>query len=495
MRDARLWGYLSMRWWRSVYLSLFILTATPAGAAEPIRLHPSNPHYFEFRGKPTVLITSAEHYGVVLNLDFDYKRYLRTLAADRLNLTRTFAGSYREGPESFGISGNTLAPAHDRFIAPWPRTDVRGAVDGLGKFDLERWNDAYFSRLKDFLREAGARGIVVELTLFCPFYRDEMWNLSPLNARNNVNGIGDYKRQEVYNLKDPAMQRVQDALVEKIVAELREFDNVMFEICNEPYAYEMVTADWQRHIADVIAGAEADLPPRQRHLITQNVANGSRKVPEPNARVSVFNFHYSRPPESVALNRELERPIGCNETGFDGQSDAAYRVQGWEFIFAGGALYNNLDYSFAAGREDGTYVYPAGQPGGGSTALRRQLRVLRDFMDSIDYLAMHPSRDLVRSGVPEGSSAWMLGAPGKAYALYLHHGAPRKGQKPQYVVDATRRTAELGLDLAAGNYKAEWIDTKTGKVAKQERFSHQGGTRTLVSPAYGQDIALRVLAR
>ena len=38
----------------------------------------------------------------------------------------------------------------------------------------------------------------------------------------------------------------------------------------------------------------------------------------------------------------------------------------------GGGLYNNLDYSFVAGHEDGTFVYPASQPGGGP-ALRRQL--------------------------------------------------------------------------------------------------------------------------
>ena len=96
----------------------WLATASVALGADPIRLHPANPHYFEFRGKPTVLITSAEHYGAVLNLDFDYKRYLDTLAADRLNLTRTFTGAYREGPESFGITANTLAPAHNRFIAP-----------------------------------------------------------------------------------------------------------------------------------------------------------------------------------------------------------------------------------------------------------------------------------------------------------------------------------------------------------------------------------------
>ncbi|MGH2950234.1 MAG: hypothetical protein ACRDPC_28880, partial [Solirubrobacteraceae bacterium] len=60
------------------------LSAAPAAAgADPraerpgavVRLHPDNPHYFEFRGRPTVLVSSAEHYGAVLNPDFDYERY------------------------------------------------------------------------------------------------------------------------------------------------------------------------------------------------------------------------------------------------------------------------------------------------------------------------------------------------------------------------------------------------------------------------------------
>jgi hypothetical protein len=476
-------------------LSFIVLAAGTASAAEPIRLHPANPHYFAYRGKPTVLITSAEHYGAVLNKDFDYRRYLKTLAADRLNLTRVFVGSYREGPQAFNIAENTLAPAHSSFIAPWARTDVPDAFDGLTKFDLERWNTEYFSRLKDFVREAGRQGIVVELTFFCPFYRDEMWNLSPLNARNNINGIGNYKREDVFNLKDPAMQHVQDALVRKIVAELRDFDNLMYEICNEPYSYKMVPAEWERHIAGVIAEAEASFPPNQRHLITQNIANGSKKVPDPDARVSVFNFHYSRPPLSVALNRDLARPIGCNETGFDGQADAVYRVQGWEFIMAGGALYNNLDYSFTVGREDGTYSYPARQPGGGSVALRKQLRVLRDFMDGIDFVKMMPAQDVIRSGIPSGASAWALSAAGKSYALYLHHGSARKSEKPQYAVDATPRAAELGLDIPAANYRAEWIDTKSGKVAKQESLSHRGGILLIRSPEYTEDVALRLRAR
>ena len=35
-----------------------------AGLAAPIRVHPRNPHWFEWRGKAVALITSAEHYGL-----------------------------------------------------------------------------------------------------------------------------------------------------------------------------------------------------------------------------------------------------------------------------------------------------------------------------------------------------------------------------------------------------------------------------------------------
>ncbi len=190
-------------------LLIFALLAVATASGQPLRLYPENPHYFLFAGKPTVLITSGEHYGAVLNRDFDYARYLNTLRADHLNLTRTFSGSYREVPGNFKIAGNTLAPAAGKFIAPWRQTD--------GKFDLTQWDDAYFARLKDFVAYAGRNGVVVELVLFCPLYEDSMWSVSPMNIRNNVNGIGDVARTDVLALKDARLTGVQDAMVRKIV--------------------------------------------------------------------------------------------------------------------------------------------------------------------------------------------------------------------------------------------------------------------------------------
>src|SRR5262245_30663305 len=90
--------------------------------AKPLTLHPDNPHYFLFRGKPAFLLTSGEHYGAVLNKDFNYVIYLDELRARGFNLTRTFSGTYREIPGSFKIVENTLAPNPESYVCPWARS-------------------------------------------------------------------------------------------------------------------------------------------------------------------------------------------------------------------------------------------------------------------------------------------------------------------------------------------------------------------------------------
>src|SRR6266699_4200567 len=114
----------------AAYIVWLSLALTGAQAGEAIGLHPDNPHYFLFRGKPAVLITSGEHYGAVLNLDFDYRKYLDALAKDGLNLTRTFSGAYVEPFGAFNIASNTLAPRPERFICPWARSQTPGYANG-----------------------------------------------------------------------------------------------------------------------------------------------------------------------------------------------------------------------------------------------------------------------------------------------------------------------------------------------------------------------------
>lgn len=437
----------------------------------PIRLHPDNLHYFEFWRRPTVLITSGEHYGGVLNLDFDYIPYFNELHTMGLNLTRVFTGAFVEIPGTFNIRKNTLAPESGRYICPWARTDTPGYDGGTTKFDLTQWDPAYFARLKDFVAQAGKRGVVVELVLFCPFYTDPLWLRSPMNIGNNVNGIGDVKRTQVYTLSNRALLQVQESLVRKIVTELNEYGNLFYEICNEPWGGE-VPLEWQHHIAEVIVDAEQSLP--NKHLIAQNISNGSAVISDPHPAVSIFNFHYADPPTAVEQNYALGKVIGDDETGFDGPGDFTYRREGWHFILAGGGLYDNLDYSFTTDQEDGTDIPRA--PGGGGPAIRRQLQILSEFIHGFDFIRMAPDTSVIQGGVPPDGTARALSCVGVEYAVYLDGGSQ----------------VNLVLSLPAGRFTADWLNTKTGAIDKSESFTHIGGDRMLASPVYSEDIALRV---
>jgi hypothetical protein len=461
-------------------LTVVLLSLEPARAEppKPLSLHPDNPHYLLFRGKPTILLTSGEHYGAVLNSEFDYGAYFKELKAHGFNLTRTFSGVYREVPGSFGIVENTLGPDAKQFICPWSKNDK-------GKFDLHAYNKAYFDRLKDFVQKAGENGIVVELVLFCAIYDDKLWDINPMNAKNNVNGAGKIGRQEIYRLKDQVLTELQVELVRELAKALKDFDNVYFEVCNEPY-FAGTTPEWTDHIVEALTDTEKNFP--ARHLIAQNIANGAAKVEELNKNVSILNFHYATPPTTVAQNYHLKRPIADDETGFRGTDDLAYRSEAWEFLLAGGAIFSNLDYSISAGRPDGTLKVTT-SPGGGGRELRKQLHILKEFMEGFDFVKMKPLNSVVKGGSvnaplsgdpPQAkSTVSVLAEPGQAYALYILGGTK----------------ADLTLDLPVGAYKAEWVNTRTGKVGHEESFEHTGGEKALSSPKYVEDIALRIKRR
>ena len=473
---------------RSRRLGLTIAIAVlTASAASPIRLHPRNPHYFEFRGKAVVLLTSGEHYGAVINGAFDYRRYLDTLAKDGLNLTRLFGGSYIEIPgQSFGIRRNDLAPEAGQFIAPWARSG--------DKFDLEKWNPAYFARYRDFLAEAGKRGIVVEVSLFSSQYQEAHWKVSPFNPANNVNGTSTIDWKELHTLRNGNLLAWQERYVRKLVHEANDFDNVIFEIQNEPwsdrgklasvvnpylqapardlYPNSIDVADelsmaWQARVAEWIASEDAPNP----HLIAQNYANFGFPVRELAPGVSIVNFHYAYP-AAVEVNYGLGKAIGYDETGFIGRDDLTYCRQAWNFMLAGGSTFDALDYSFSVGHEDGSDAAPNG-PGGGSATFRSELGILGRFLSALPLGDLSPDRHTVKHAA--GVYARVLAAPNSIYAMYLD------GEGPTAIT----------LDLPAGDYAGEWMDIATGN-SQPVAFRQGGGETTIETPQFRGGIALRL---
>ncbi|MEI7837004.1 MAG: cellulase family glycosylhydrolase [Planctomycetota bacterium] len=442
-----------------------------------LSLHPVNPHYFLFRGKPTVLITSGEHYAAVLNPDFDYRKYLDTLQGDGFNHTRLFVGVYRERPEEHWPK-NPLGPVPDRFLCPFGRSAQPGSADGGNKFDLDTWDEAFFVRLRDFCQRADDRGIVIEINLFCPHYafhaNGVLWNLSPFHAGNNVNGLGEIPSDEVYTLKHKALQKYQDAMARKIIQEVGGHDNLYFEICNEPYC-DKVSMEWQHHIAELIQAEEKGKP--LQYLVSWNVANEFALVTEVHPAISILNFHYPRPtPRCVTENFNLGRLIGCNETGFDGATAEPYRIQAWQFMLAGGGLFNHLDAAFCVGDEGGARDMTGANFGGGPE-IRKQLRLLKDFMESFDFVRMAPApAALADAG---GAAAYLLAEPGKQYALYL-----RRGETPP---------GPVTLNVPDGQYTLQWIDPCKGPRGSVEKLTAVKGKLTLRPGEYRPDVAARIL--
>jgi hypothetical protein len=122
---------------------------------------------------------------------------------------------------------------------PWERTGPGEASDGKPRFDLERFEDAFFERLRMRVADAGARGIYVAVMLF------EGWALHlspapenveghPFHAANNVNGvgIGSIRDYEVLPL-DPRVEELQLAYIRKVVDTVHDLPNLLWEVANE----------------------------------------------------------------------------------------------------------------------------------------------------------------------------------------------------------------------------------------------------------------------
>ena len=464
-------------------------------SAQTVRLHPQNPHYLEYKGKPVVLITSAEHYGAVLNPAFDYIKYLNALQNDGMNYTRIFTGSmYWETEGDFGISTNTLAPAKGTALSPWKRSSVDGNVNGGNKFDLDQWDEAYFDRLKSFIEEARKRDIIVEVTLFTSIYSEKSWNNCPVNPQNNVNNIeiSDYKL--VHTMESGNLLKYQEKFVEKIVTELNAYDNIFYEISNEPWADQAawrnkpnvwqissldnwnsrlniatdISLKWQSYIAGLIA--ETEKKSVKTHLIAQNYCNEVYSVEDVDPNISIINFHYAWS-EAVTLNYGWNKVIGFDESGFAGSDDDTYRQQAWVFLMSGGGLFNNLDYSFAVGYEDGTLSQKA--PGGGSPALRKQLSVLRKFFESLDFVNFTPDKDVI--SLSPGAYPYALSDKKNEFTIYL-----------------TGYAKSLHIKIPAGDYDVKWLNPSNGKVTDTQQIQSQSPVTILKMPNYSTDIVIHI---
>ncbi len=478
-----------------ILLAIILLAACNKPANQPpICLHPENPNYFLYKGKPTILVTSGEHYGAVMNAGFNYSKYLGSLKEAGLNYTRIFVGPYSEmGSNNFGISNNTMNPADGQYLTPWVQEK------STRKYDLAKWNPAFFGRLHQVVETADQLGIVAEISLFTSYYVDHQWSISPFNPKNNTLGMDSIPFRQVNTPANGKLMAIQEKYVRKIVQELNRYPNVIFEIQNEPWSdnpqkveslevdslvhpfgwqkiveiANQASLEWQNRIAQIITDEENKLP--NKHLIAQNISNSKCKITHPDPNVSIFNFHYAYP-DAASQNLALGKAIALDETGFMPHTDLNYRSEAWKFMLAGGATYNNLDYSFTVGAEDGTHPIDSGTPGWGGVEYRKQIKILKDFIEGFDFIRMKPDNSLLKIQSGKLADFQVLAEKGKQYGIYLQKSS----------------SCEIKLQIPDGEYAVEWTDVCSGAKTRTEKLIPKSNYANLICPEFKEDIALRI---
>ncbi|MBZ0288436.1 MAG: glycoside hydrolase family 5 protein, partial [Anaerolineae bacterium] len=214
----------------------------------------------------------TEHYGAVMNRPFRFEPYLADAAEKGITLTRLFM-LFRELQVPMNPY-STCKPESPEYVAPFVRTRPGRALDGEPKFDLDQPNPEFFGRLHRFLSLASDYGIIVEVVLLSNTYTTNVWNLNPLNPANNVNSLPESHWQEYVTRRHAAMVERQAAHVRKIVTETNRYDNVIYEICNEPgiistgpegYPTPDDTNDWLNALIAIVRETEAGLT--NKHLV------------------------------------------------------------------------------------------------------------------------------------------------------------------------------------------------------------------------------------
>ena len=492
-------------------LAAFVLMIFTIGCGNsPVKVCPANSHYFFYKNKPLVLITSDHHYGAVIDKDFDFTRYLDYLADNGMNLTRIYPGGMFEPTDKY-LKGNPLGPRQGRQLLPWAKSDQTGANPLLAepgqpsnKFDLDKWNPDYFVRLKAFVKLARQKDIIVEIPFFNGMYAD-CWPLMPMYHDNNIQNAGQYEAIDcgLFTTNDNRNLEVikyQQAYIKKIAAELNEYDNIIFDICDEPslqglpdgnitILHDSMIVPWVNAMKEAFLQAEESLP--KKHLLGQTVQNLSPDFSKESWCNWLAAEYVKTAAKALNLNYLNNKPIINVESNYFGISLTksiydvdAVRVEGWWFMLGGGAGCINLNGELYRGQETGGVKT--------QTQIIPQKKVLKAFMENIDYIGMSPFTGY--TGIPSDAFSNALAERGKQYAFYIFHGTYEGEWGAHFMPKPGNYRDTLILNtVPAGTYSAEWIDPTTGVVKSSEKLRCEEGNIRLITPPYSIDIALRIL--
>ncbi|MDX1935000.1 MAG: DUF6298 domain-containing protein [Capsulimonadales bacterium] len=456
----------------------------PAVFQGPLRRNPANPRYFTDDTGKAIYLTGSHTWAVMQDMwlengprhNTDYTGFLDMLTGNGHNFLR-----FWQWMQTRRAAWSDIPTIFDP--QPFARTGNGTARDGLPKFDLAVWNDAYFDRLCDRVDRAAERGIYVSIMLFEGWAikwaspQNDPWPFHPMHPENNVNGITDDpvvengRAWDFYSMNCPQLRHWQERYVRKTVETLNDRDNVLFEVCNEvPHRREAM--DWSEHIVRVIRDCEASLP--KRHPVGITAEGGDHN----NEELFATNADWISPSNGRLFEYRYHPPAA------DGSKVV---LNDTDHLWGHGAEIDWIWKSFTRGMNvlfmDPWEPIPNDMPGwvknGASLntrhyhlwdAVRRNLGYARQYADRMDLNRCLPHNGLC-------TSTYCLADPGTEYLFFLPSGGSQ------------------GIDLwdAPGNFVGEWRNILTGEVFPVDGLT--GGRRHVIGAPFSGSAALYLKRR
>jgi len=458
-----------------------------------LHAHPTNPAYFQdtSTGK-AVFLHGYDHFRSLQEVDnngippLDFDAFIARLKDDNHNFLRLWAWEHfwrKVGENEVRAEGqeSVVLPPH-----VYQRTGPGTAIDGLPKFDLYAFDQAYFDRLRQRVLAAGESGIWVSVMLFQGWsiqgsgtYANSQWEGHPLNRRNNINGIdGDYDHDgrgwEVHTRVNPTVNAIHDAYVKKVIDTVGDLDNVLYEISNESMAtaasgkYYHVThvRDWAYYLINLIHAYE-----RQREYGPHPVGISTfRPFPDDPMSVDWNPYLFDSPADYVS-------PNGTRWTGDEHWKNDPPSATGEKVIIAdtdhihpslhGGPGMRSWQWrTFTRGHSLNAV---AGDPEQGAAWVTPDdsatMRAMGRYAGIVDLARMKPHNTL-------SSTRYCLADPGHAYIVYQ----PSKG------LEGSSQGFPFELDLQAGTFHYEWFNPETNRMVQTGEIQWTAGISTFTPP-------------
>lgn len=208
-----------------------------------IRPWSQNPYFWEYQGKPLMLIGGSKDDNLFQIPDL--KAHLDEMVAVGANYIR-----------------NTMSDRPDKGFEVYPFTKLEN-----GKYDLNQWNDEYWQRFENLLKWTKERNIIVQIEVWDRFdYSRDNWEPHPYNPKNNVNytyeesGFAEHYPDHPGSNKQPfffttpyqknnkVVFPYQERFVNKMLSYSLQYDHVLYCIDNETSGEEAWAKYWAEHI-------------------------------------------------------------------------------------------------------------------------------------------------------------------------------------------------------------------------------------------------------